>query len=124
MVLGVGTDILKIGRISDSLTGGSDVFITKTFTPREREEASQRSDPGIYFATRFAGKEAVFKCLGIDSNGIRLNEVEIIGTQTGQPQVVLLGKAKEIATTKRIKRIDISLSYDTDYAVAFAVAQG
>jgi phosphopantetheine--protein transferase-like protein len=123
MVLGIGIDILSIERMRGVLETDSGSFINKVFTTKEREQASDHPDPVTYFATRFAGKEAVFKCFGIDGSGIRLNEIEIRGAETEQPQVKLLGKVREIATAKGIKDIQISLSYDTDYAVAFAIAQ-
>ncbi len=122
MVIGIGTDILKIERIRNGLGGES--FINKCFTEKEREQALTRSDPAEFFATRFAGKEAVFKCFGVEGGGIRLNEIEILGTDNGQPQVSLSGKVLEAATQKGIREIRISLSYDGEYAVAFAVAEG
>jgi holo-[acyl-carrier protein] synthase len=124
MILGVGIDILNIERMRGVLESDSGSFITKVFTKKERGQVSDHPDPVAYFATRFAGKEAVFKCFGIDGSGIRLSEIEIRGAETEQPQVRLLGTLSEMAAAKGIKDIQISLSYDTDYAVAFAIAQG
>ena len=124
MVLGIGIDILNIQRMRGVLESDSGSFITKVFTEKEREQVSDHPDPVAYFASRFAGKEAVFKCFGIDGSGIHLNEIEIRGAETEQPQVRLLGKFREIAKEKGVKDIQISLSYDTDYAVAFAIAHG
>lgn len=123
MVMGVGTDILAIERIRNSLDGGVDTFIGRVFTEEERREAAERQDPVAYYALRFAAKEAVFKCFGIDGNNIRLNEIEILGTELEQPRVALHGKFAEIAAQKGIRDIQLSLSYETEYAVAFAVAQ-
>jgi phosphopantetheine--protein transferase-like protein len=126
MLLGIGIDILNIRRMRDVLESDSDngSFVNKVFTVKEREQASDHPDPVAYFAMRFAGKEAVFKCFGIDGSGIHLNEIEIRGGETEQPRVRLLGTFREIAEKKGVKDIQISLSYDTDYAVAFAIAQG
>jgi phosphopantetheine--protein transferase-like protein len=123
MVIGIGTDILKIQRIRDGLAGGES-FLKKSFSEKERELARQRSDPALFFATRFAGKEAVFKCFGVDGGDIRLNEIEILEMDTGRPRVSLLGKILDIAAQKGIRNIHISLSYDSEYAVAFALAEG
>jgi phosphopantetheine--protein transferase-like protein len=123
MVIGIGTDILKIQRIRDGLSGGES-FLNKSFTRKERELAGQRSDPALFFATRFAGKEAVFKCFGVDGGDIRLNEIEILEAETGQPRVTLLGGILDIAAQKGIRNIRISLSYESEYAVAFALAEG
>jgi holo-[acyl-carrier protein] synthase len=124
MVIGIGTDILKIQRIRDNLDTGGDSFFNKSFTENERRQAQKRPDPLLFYATRFSGKEAVFKCFGIDGGTIRLNEIEILETDSGQPQVSLLGNIRDLAIARGIKRIQISLSFDTDYAIAFALAEG
>lgn len=120
-IFGIGTDILKIQRIRGIYVNPDDPFFLKSFSEREREEASKHKDPVIYYSIRFAGKEAVIKCLGIDQS-IRMSEIEILGTETGRPFVVLTGAVKAIAEKKGIKNVMISLSHD-DYAVAFAVAE-
>ncbi len=122
MIKGVGTDILSVQRIRDILADESDPFVRKVFTPGEREQAAESPDRVSYLATRFSGKEAVFKCFGIHGN-VRLSEIEILDGETGQPQVTLSGELSGIAAEKGIREVQISLSYDTDYAVAFAVAQ-
>ncbi|MEZ3470867.1 MAG: holo-[acyl-carrier-protein] synthase, partial [Schaedlerella sp.] len=66
--------------------------------------------------------EAVFKALNIYGNEIRLNEIEILENENGQPTVILHGNALRLAEQKGISRILISLSYDTDYAVSYATA--
>lgn len=83
-----------------------------------------RDDPDIYFATRFAAKEAVFKSIGIDGNTVRLDDIEISNNQYGAPEVRLTGELAAIAEKQGIKSIQISLSWDGEYAVAFAVAEG
>lgn len=122
MLIGIGTDILRIDHIATMVGDLSDPFVTKTFTQKEIELITSRPIPSNSFATRFAGKEAVFKALGIGGNDIRLNEIEILENETGQPTVQLLGKAKAIAERKGIHTVLISLSYDTDYAIAYATA--
>jgi holo-[acyl-carrier protein] synthase len=123
MVIGVGTDILSVARLHDILENQSGSFMNKVFTENERAQADASGDPLSYFATRFAGKEAVFKCFNIHGDA-RLSEIEIIDGETGQPQVTLRGKFVEIAKEKGITDVRISLSYENEYAIAFAVAQG
>ena len=122
MILGVGTDILSMERIRAILEGESDSFVRNVYTQKEREQAADSPDSVSYLATRFSGKEAVFKCFGIQGD-IRLSEIEILDGETGQPSVTLSGELGSIAAKKGIKNVQVSLSYDTDYAVAFAVAQ-
>ena len=121
MIHGIGTDILKIDHIATILNANpEDPFFHKTFTKNELELINNRPTPLYSYATRFAGKEAVFKAFGIGGNDIRLNEIEILEADNGQPCVTLHGKAKEIADEKGISQVLISLSYDTDYAIAYA----
>lgn len=122
MVKGIGTDLLKIQRIINFQSNPDDPFFLKIFTKAEHAQAVLRSDPTLYYATRFAGKEAVFKCFGIDGNHVRLHEIEILSLDNGMPQVTLHGHLKEIAAEKKISRIELSLSYEDAYAIAFAVA--
>jgi len=124
MIIGVGTDILKIQRVRDILNEENAPFLMKVFTAAERAEAKTRNKPDDYFATRFAGKEAVFKCFGEVPGEIRLNEIEILCGPCGKPNVHLSGSCLEHARVLGIKRIYLSLSYDGEYAVAFAVAEG
>ena len=123
MILGIGTDILKIERIRNSFDDDNHAFIRKTFTENECTQAAQREDPILYYSTRFAGKEAVFKALGVQADFVRLNDIEILNEESGQPKVTLLGNLKKVAKGKGIESIIISLSYDTEYAIAFAIAE-
>jgi len=122
MIFGIGTDILDMRRIRNMYSDPDDPFFKISFSERERGEASGHRDPVSYFSTRFAGKEAVLKCIGIDES-IRLREIEILGSETVRPSVALTGRVKAIAEVKGIKDVIISLSYNRDYAVALAIAE-
>ncbi|MEG2421928.1 MAG: holo-[acyl-carrier-protein] synthase, partial [Oscillospiraceae bacterium] len=67
---------------------------------------------------------AVFKCFGQVPGNIRLNEIEILSQPCGKPTVRLLGSCAQHAATLGIETIHLSLSYDGDYAIAYAVAEG
>lgn len=123
-VLGVGTDILCIKTIAPSVQREEDPFVQRIYTPAERTLIQSRDIPLYSYATRFAGKEAVFKAFGVDGDAFRLNEIEILENEAGQPIVFLHGKAATCAEQKGIRQVLLSLSYDTDYAVAYAVAVG
>lgn len=122
MIYGIGTDILKISNIEASVNDLTDAFVRKIYTEKEVALITSRSIPLYSFATRFSGKEAVFKSLDLYGDDIRLNEIEILENENGQPIVFLNGNAKKLATQKNISKIHISLSYDTDYAIAYATA--
>lgn len=61
MIKGIGVDTVQISRMAHSLIIPN--FISSTFTINEINNL--HGDESIYYATRFACKEAVFKALGI-----------------------------------------------------------
>ena len=125
MIVGIGTDILLIDRISQVSYNLCDAFMQNTYTDDERKEAMAMDDPTLYFATRYAGKEAVVKALGCDEIKESFNQVEILSSSSSTTAacVTLYGEARSIAKSRNISGIMFSLSYDTDYAVSFAIAQ-
>lgn len=123
MVIGIGTDILKMSAISPSSLQPGGAFLARVYSQAEIETAKQRSDPHTYYALRFSGKEAVFKALGLSADRVRLNEIEILSDESGRPYVNLLGRTGIEAAEKGIDDVQISLSYDDDFCIAHAVAQ-
>ena len=125
MIFGTGTDILALSRLEGQPLDPEDPFIKRVYTVQEWNEAAARSNSLYYLATRFAGKEAVFKALHPDANDtrVRLNDIEITGDESGRPHVALSGYMKEYAGANGIKSIHISLSFEEKYALAFAIAE-
>ena len=71
-------------------------------------------------AGRWAAKEAVSKVLGLGVRGIGWREIEIERLPTGQPAVRLHGRAAARAEQLGMGRIAVSISHESDYAVAIA----
>ncbi len=124
MIIGIGTDILSIERLISILETGRECFLQKVYTRSERQEAEKRPKPLFYYATRFAGKEAVFKTLASNDGSLRLCDIEILSDESGAPHVRLHNAVSTEAEKKGIRRIHLSLSYEESFAVAFAVAEG
>lgn len=121
-VKGIGVDIQKVTELYEPFLDAADPFIKRVFTDNEVKVANLRPRPALYYATRFAGKEAVFKALNLSSEHTKLNEIEIVSDQNGRPEVVLYGDVKDETMKKGIEKVFISLSYDQDYAIAYALA--
>lgn len=130
MILGIGTDILNMQLLEDCALAPSDPFLRRTYTEEEQKEAAARRDSRAYFATRFAAKEALFKALYAAADPAkgeapkRGTEMEVLTLENGAPSVKLYGNAKERALSMGVTKVHLSLSYDTPYAVAFAVLEG
>jgi len=124
MVVGIGIDILKIGNLNTDNLKENDPFLLANYTSLEIRAAGDRENPLYYYATRFAGKEAVFKALNSASHKIRFHDIEILNMESGQPYVTLYGALLKEARKVGIQKVLISLSYDCDYAIAYATAIG
>lgn len=74
-------------------------------------------------AGNFAVKEAVVKAFGTGFGRIQPVQVEVLRDQAGKPYVNLYGAARQQADELGIINIQVSISNEKDYAVAFAVAE-
>jgi len=125
MIIGVGTDIVRVERIRRALedlhTGGR--FRERVFTGREIDYCAARNRAELSFAVRFAAKEAAMKALGRGfGDGIAWREIEVV-RESERPQLVLHGKAKERADALGVTHWHLSLSHTATDALAFVVAE-
>ncbi len=97
----------------------------RSYTAAERTESCSRDVGLTYFATRFAGKEAIYKAISSCGKEFRPADIEIVDEADGRPCARLLGETKAAFEKHAGGRyaLFISLSYDTDYVTAFAVAE-
>jgi holo-[acyl-carrier-protein] synthase len=113
----LGIDIIKVGRIRDTLAKFGRRFSRRVLT--EAEDRYVRDRPET-FAGRWAAKEAVSKVLGLGVRGIGWTEIEIERLPTGQPNVRLHRRAAARAEQLGMGRIAVSISHEAEYAVAIA----
>lgn len=116
MIYGIGTDILEIERMRSFLERGQR-FVDRLFTRREQELASGKGDAAVFFAGRFAAKEAIAKALGPP---LGWHEVEVLADSSGRPVAVLHGRAARAGEGARVL---VSISHSRSHAVATAVVE-
>ena len=71
----------------------------------------------------WAAKEAASKSLGTGFYGFTIKDIEVRHTAQGQPQIILYNGALKQAEQLGVKRIHISISHESEQALAFAVAE-
>ena len=113
----LGIDIIKVERIRGSLDRFGERFSKRVLTPSEQRYVRMRPET---FAGRWAAKEAVSKVLGLGVRGIGWKDIEVVRLPTGQPSVKLHGRAAARAEQLGMERIALSISHESDYAVAIA----
>ena len=125
MIIGIGTDIFALGRLSPAVTNGNDPFFRRAYTSAERAEADLRENRREYLAGRFAAKEAVYKAVSLCGAEFAPGDIQITDDRDGRPRALLLGKTKARFEERYGSRyhLHLSLSHEDDCAIAFAVAE-
>lgn len=125
MIIGIGVDIVSVERVRELRTAHGDRFLNRVFTRREIETAGSRASLDERLATRFAAKEAFMKALGTGwREGVHFTQIEVRKHPTGQPEIVLSGAAEQRAEQVGCRCVHLSLSHETDRAIAFVIIEG
>ncbi len=123
MIIGIGTDIVTIFRIEQSIARFGEAFLRKILTPAELAQMPSRNKKrqAEWVAARFACKEACVKALGTGfSEGIAPNHIEILRDEGKAPTMSLLAKAKEKADSLGVTHCFVSYSHEQNSsAIAF-----
>lgn len=125
-VVGVGIDLVHVPSFTNQLTQPGSGF-EGAFTPGERRDATDRpsADPARHLAARWAAKEAVIKAWSASLHGTApvMSEhvhhlIELVIDAWGRPRIRLHG---EVAQHLAGHAVEVSLSHDGDYAVAYVI---
>jgi holo-[acyl-carrier protein] synthase len=125
MILGTGVDIAETSRLEQGLERHGERFTKRLFTAGEIAYCEKFQNRGERYAARFAAKEAAFKALGTGwREGVRWVDVEVVHQPSGKPELVLTGRALEIARELRVTRMSVSISHSDRYVVAMVIFEG
>lgn len=120
MIYGIGTDIIRIGRIEKAMQNPR--FVKRFFSDAEYALFEARAFKPEMVALNYALKEAVTKAIGTGVRGFDLREVSIERDPLGKPILVGLGRFKGLLEALDIATIHLSGSHEKDYVVGFALA--
>jgi holo-[acyl-carrier protein] synthase len=120
--LRVGTDLVQVSRIAESIATFGEKFTRRLFTENEIVYAtSSEALQAERFAARFAAKEATIKALNLVDVGFDWKEIEVLRDGAGHCTLALHGVAKEAAVRARVTELCVSLSHDGGYAIATVI---
>lgn len=122
MIIGIGTDIVTISRVEQSIARFGDIFLQKILTPGELAQMPVKNAKrqAEWVAARFACKEACVKALGTGfSEGIAATHIEVLRDEGKAPVLTLLAKAKEKADSLGVTHCFVSYAHETSSAIAF-----
>jgi len=123
MQIKVGTDIIEVSRIQESIENIGENFINKIFTQEEINYCKNTKKLMYqHYAARFAAKEAAFKAISTlleDKYSISWKNAQILNDDNGKPHLEFIALTKEVERMlKRIISIDVSISHLKEYAIA------
>jgi holo-[acyl-carrier protein] synthase len=124
VIEGVGTDLVEVARMEQAVRRHGDRFLQRVFTPSEREYCRSQHHAFQSYAARFAAKEAFLKALGTGlRDGISWQDMDIVRDGAGRPELILAGRALELATGRGITRVFVSLSHTADHGMAVVILE-
>lgn len=121
---GIGVDLVEVERFRSAIEKGGQDFKDRLFTPNEQASCENRADPPIHYAARWAAKEAAMKALGsgFAQDGVGFKDFELLSDGSTPPQLILHGKAAELATERQIRGMRVSISHTDSTAAAVVMA--
>jgi holo-[acyl-carrier protein] synthase len=132
MILGAGIDLVEVGRIERLLMRRGRSFLARVLSPEElalfTPVAPEDSPAFSLFvqrlAGRFAAKEAFLKALGTGlSQGVRWRDIAVLPQPDGAPVLRLCGKAAQVASSRRVAAMHVSISHCKPAAAAVVILE-
>jgi holo-[acyl-carrier protein] synthase len=124
MIFGIGTDIVEVSRIEDSLARFGEHFAQRILTEREWHAFELSQTQARFLAKRFAAKEAFAKALG---TGLRapatFQNIGVAHDDLGKPVLDLAPELQALLDQRGIRFQHLSISDEKALAVAFVVLE-
>jgi holo-[acyl-carrier protein] synthase len=126
MIVGIGTDILQIGRLQAAYDRTNGRLAEKILSVDElfifKQRLARNHKRGIAFlATRFAAKEAFSKAIGL---GMRMpmtwRSLQTLNEPSGKPVTSFLGALADFMQERRWEA-QVTVSDEQDMAIAFVI---
>lgn len=125
MIVGLGVDLVEIGRVRQLHARFGDRFARRLLAPEEWREYARATDPARVLAKRFAVKEAAAKALGTGiARGVAFPDILTTHREHGAPVLEFRARAAAIARELGVARPLVTLSDERDHVVALVVLEG
>jgi holo-[acyl-carrier protein] synthase len=104
----------------------ADRVLGRFLTGAERSYCLSQAIPAQHIAARIAAKEAAYKALQLapEARGIGWRDLEVSRRADGSPELLLRGRAREVADAAGVGRAMISLSHSNQQAAAIVILTG
>ena len=130
MIIGIGSDLIDIRRIEQTLARHGERFVNRVFTETERRRSERKSGAKMgraaSYAKRFAAKEACAKALGTGlKRGVYWRDMGVVNLPGGKPTMKLTGGAlrrlEALTPPGHTAQIDRTITDDFPLAQAIVI---
>ena len=124
MIYGIGTDLVDIERIKRILSKNRDGFVKRVLSEHEQALFANKADSAAYCAKRFAAKEAFAKALGTGiGRVVGFQDLTVRNNENGKPHFIPSEKLRLYLLEKGINQAHLSISDESQNAVAFVILE-
>jgi holo-[acyl-carrier protein] synthase len=128
VIIGIGSDLVDIRRIEQTLERFGQRFLDRCFTTVEQDKSERREQRAASYAKRFAAKEACSKALGTGLRmGIAWKEMGVVNLPGGKPTMALTGGAarrlEALTPAGMISVVHVTITDEYPLAQAFVVIE-
>ncbi|MDR2452436.1 MAG: holo-ACP synthase [Candidatus Accumulibacter sp.] len=123
MIAGVGADLAAVARLGRLYERHGARVLERLLAPAEFAEFSRAANPARFLAKRFAAKEAFGKALGIGvAAPATLPNIAVTHDDLGRPAFAYAPPLERYLAERGLAA-HLSISDETDYALAFVVVE-
>lgn len=124
MIHGIGTDIVAVQRMAAIHARFGGKLAQRVLAPAEWDDYSAARDKQRFLAKRFAAKEALAKALGTGMRApVAFAAISVTHDALGRPGFAFSADLDAWLRAREFGASHLSLSDETDYAVAFVVVE-
>lgn len=122
MIVGIGTDIVSIARIRDTLDRHGAQFAQRILSDDELIALNDVKEPVPWLAKRWAAKEAFAKAAGTGMLApLTFAGIGITHDTHGKPMFVLSESVQHWLDARGVTQTHVSVSDECDHAIAFVI---
>lgn len=122
MIVGIGTDIVRIARFERMLLRHGQRIAERILHQAEMPAFQDAGKQAAFLAKRFAAKEATAKAFGTGfRSGLSMRHIAVDHDDLGCPQLIFTGYASELCRRLGVNSTRLSLADEAEYAIAFVV---
>ena len=124
MIFGIGTDVVQVERVEQTLERFGDHFVNRLLMDPELALFQQTKNPVRFLSMRFAAKEAVVKAMGTGfRNGMWIRDVGTVPNPLGRPEIIYSARGTALCQKLGIGDGHLTLTDEAGLVVAVAVLE-